>query len=194
MQHFITPYTGEAQNFVYWENGFSEKELNNLQFIARDADVDATIGSGDTDPEKSNRVRRSLVKWVNKTTESEWIFNKLSHIVSDVNSRYFRFDLAGFGEPMQLTNYISENAGNYDWHIDMGGQVSRKLSITLQLSHPWEYEGGTLELYNSNDITEIPKQRGLMTIFPSWNLHRVTPVTKGSRQSLVLWVSGSPFR
>jgi PKHD-type hydroxylase len=131
---------------------------------------------------------------VSKTIDSEWIYNKLSHIVSDVNSKYFRFDLSGFGEPLQLTNYLSENSGNYDWHIDMGSQVSRKLSVTLQLSHPWEYEGGVLELYNSNTITQIPKQRGLVTIFPSWNLHRVTPVTKGSRQSLVLWVSGSPFR
>jgi PKHD-type hydroxylase len=74
------------------------------------------------------------------------------------------------------------------------GSATRKLSLVMQLSDPYEYEGGELQLKTGhNDIT-IPKQKGLVTIFPSFTLHRVTPLTSGTRRTLVVWVAGPPFK
>lgn len=86
--------------------------------------------------------------------------------------------------------------GHYDWHLDRGGLgiAPRKLSAVIQLSDPNEYEGGDLQLYVGSEPTNIKKQKGLVVVFPSFVLHRVTPVTGGTRRSLVAWLSGPKFR
>ena len=66
--------------------------------------------------------------------------------------------------------------------------------MVLQLSDPSEYEGGELQLLTGKEPTTIQKQRGLITVFPAWTLHQVTPVTKGTRQTLVAWISGPSFK
>jgi PKHD-type hydroxylase len=82
----------------------------------------------------------------------------------------------------------------YGWHQDFGGGISRKLSMAVQLSDPSEYDGGALQVMTSGEPQSIPKKRGMIAVFPSYILHQVTPVTRGSRQSLVAWVSGPPFK
>ena len=65
----------------------------------------------------------------------------------------------------------------------------------MQLSDPVDYEGGVLEIQPYGEqVIRTRKQRGLIVAFPSWTLHQVTPVTQGSRQSLVAWISGPPFK
>ena len=64
----------------------------------------------------------------------------------------------------------------------------------LQLTCPSQYEGGNLEILTSGEAVKMPKERGLIVVFPAWTLHQVTPVTKGHRQSLVAWVSGPNFK
>jgi PKHD-type hydroxylase len=81
--------------------------------------------------------------------------------------------------------------------MDMGGgnSITRKISIVVQLSDPDEYEGGELQIQTgSESYISILKKKGAVTLFPSYMRHRVTPVTKGVRKSLVLWVGGSTFR
>ena len=116
--------------------------------------------------------------------------------MSSLNAQFFRLDLTGFGEPVQLTNYDQSDHGMYGWHQDYGGRVapSRKLSIVLQLTDPSRYEGGNLQILTSGEPQNIRKQRGLITAFPSYTLHQVTPVTQGSRQSLVAWITGPAFK
>jgi PKHD-type hydroxylase len=122
------------------------------------------------------------------------VFEKLSDVVSKINAEHFHFDLTGFGEALQLTNYDQSEHGMYGWHQDFGAGISRKLSMTVQLTDPSEYEGGNLQMFTSNEPKSVPKRRGLIAVFPSFVLHQVTPVTQGSRQSLVAWVSGPPFK
>jgi PKHD-type hydroxylase len=64
----------------------------------------------------------------------------------------------------------------------------------LQLSDPDEYEGGNLEILSSREPTVIEKKKGLVSVFPSYILHRVTPVTSGVRKTLVVWTTGPKFR
>jgi PKHD-type hydroxylase len=85
--------------------------------------------------------------------------------------------------------------GHYDWHVDQGAtERRRKLSLVLQLSPPSDYEGCELQIRSSNKIETVPRGRGELIAFPSYALHRVTPITAGIRRSLVIWCSGPRFR
>jgi len=197
MQYMLTPHSEAQEPFAWWENGFNEQELNWLQQQAQNAKQKAEVGSGSNGVIDSN-IRRSGLNWMPNTQDTQWVFEKLGHIVSSLNAKFFRFDLRGFGEHIQLTNYDGAEQGMYGWHVDMGPNTSapcRKLSIVMQLSDPVEYEGGILELQpHSKDVIKMRKQRGLVVAFPSWTLHQVTPVTQGNRQSLVAWITGPAFK
>lgn len=83
--------------------------------------------------------------------------------------------------------------GHFDWHRDSGDQwrrAPRKLSLTLVLSDPEEYEGGEFQFFDGGPITVAPRRMGDMIVFPSDLQHRVTPVTKGMRRSMVAWAAG----
>jgi PKHD-type hydroxylase len=190
MQHLLTPYSRKIEPFAWWEGAFTEQELDWLQQKAREAHQQGEAGGGIQD-----EIRRSEVNWLSNTPEVNWAFDKLSHVVSRVNADYFGFELTGFGEPLQLTNYHETRQGMYKWHQDFGGSgASRKLSVVLQLSDPSEYEGGELQILTSGQAISIQKKRGLITVFPAWTLHQVTPVVKGTRQTLVTWISGPQFK
>lgn len=195
MQYMLTPYAEPIEPFAWWEGAFNDKELDWLQERAIKADQRAQVGGG-ADPEFLNKIRRSHVSWMSCDKDSEWVYKKLSHVASSLNSQFYRFDLTGFGEPLQLTNYDQSENGMYGWHQDFGDArtVSRKLSMVLQLTDPAHYEGGNLQVLTSADPINVRKQRGLIAVFPSYQLHQVTPVTQGSRQSLVAWLSGPAFR
>jgi PKHD-type hydroxylase len=191
--HLLTPHTQSVDPFVYWENEFSNQELNWLQNEARHATDSGFVGSH-RGGVVNTETRRSQVKWLYESAVNNWVFERLAHVVSSINSSSYRFDLLGFGEPLQLTNYNSTETGMYGWHQDYGGTVSRKLSLVIQLSDPSEYEGGNLQIQTGLHPETVRKQRGLITLFPSYTLHQVTPVTQGSRQSLVAWITGPAFR
>jgi len=195
VQHMLTPYGNFVEPFVWWENGFTEQELNWLQEKARNADQRAQVGGNPTGDDLA-KVRRSQVSWLNKMPDTAWVFEKMGHIASSLNAQYYRFDLTGFGEALQLTNYDQSEQGMYGWHVDYGGKVSpsRKLSLVLQLTDPSQYEGGNLQVHAGGQPVNVRKQRGLVAAFPSYVLHQVTPVTSGNRQSLVAWVSGPAFK
>lgn len=194
MEFVVTPYTRGNTGFGFWENAFNAEELNYLQITAKNAEEDARVGGHDG-PDLNTGIRRTKLKWLNYNSENDWLYRRLSHVVSSLNALHFNFDISGFGEPIQLTNYESSVNGTYNWHQDFSPNVSigRKLSIILQLTDASEYDGGNLEImtHRPNVIT---KQRGTIVAFPSWTTHRVTPVTAGSRQSLVLWASGPSFK
>ncbi len=195
MQHMLTPYAANIEQFVWWENGFTEQELNWLQEQAQKAEQRGQAGGANNEGELK-QIRRSHVSWLSKNPDTSWIFQKLAHIASSLNAQYFRFDLTGFGEPLQLTNYDQSEHGMYGWHVDYGGKLtpSRKLSMVLQLTDPSQYEGGNLQVMTGIQPQTVRKQRGLVAVFPSYVLHQVTPVTNGSRQSLVAWVNGPAFK
>lgn len=195
MQHMLTPYAMPVEPFVWWEGAFTEQELDWLQQKAKGASERAQVTGNPSDDELSN-IRRSQISWFNKTPETTWVFEKLAHVASSLNAEFYRFDLTGFGEPLQLTNYDQSDHGMYGWHQDYGGKLSpsRKLSLVLQLSDPAQYEGGNLQVMTHGEPKNVRKQRGLIAAFPSYTLHQVTPVTQGTRQSLVAWISGPAFR
>jgi PKHD-type hydroxylase len=193
MQYLLTPHALPIEPWVWWEGAFTEQELNWLQNKAKQAEQNAQVGGANGGVVNQN-VRRSQVSWLVNTGDTKWVFEKLAHVASKMNAQHFRFDLTGFGEALQLTHYDQSENGMYGWHQDYGGGISRKLSIVVQLTDPSEYEGGNLQIMSSGQPQNIRKQRGLIALFPSYIVHQVAPVTQGSRQSLVAWVSGPAFK
>ena len=196
MQHLLTPYAVPIEPFVWWEKAFTTDQLNWLQQQARQATQQASVGTGEGSTVNAE-IRRSQLSWLHKTSNNAWVYDVLGDVISALNAQYFGFDLTGFAEALQLTHYDGTDNGMYGWHRDYGADkvgVSRKLSLVVQLSDPSEYEGGNLQVMNSAHPITIRKERGFIAVFPAYMLHQVTPVTQGTRQSLVAWASGPPFR
>lgn len=195
----FVPFDNPSPPFAYWDDGFTRQELDVLQNLAINSTTEARIGGVSGGNTVDYNTRRSKVTWLSldEKKELEWVFGKLSFLITKLNSQFYRYELKGFGEHLQLTNYDSEYLGTYDWHIDRGNETGkvRKMSAVLQLTEPGEYEGGNLQLlYTNPDPITVEKKRGKLVIFPSHTIHRVSPVTQGSRQSLVAWICGEPLR
>lgn len=190
------PTDPENNTFVTWENGFSKEELDRIcAYCEQNLELNtATIGTGNksgTAPE----WRKSSTGWIENNRDTVWFYDKMAFIARKLNSLFYRFDLYGFMEHMQYTVYAN-GGDHYDWHIDSGGSdlCPRKLSMSLQISDPNDYEGGDLEFMIGKNADRAKKERGLVVAFPSYRLHRVTPVTKGVRKSIVVWTTGPQFR
>lgn len=163
---------------------------------------DAFVGDGLGDPEHDDAIRRSRVSWLPAEDPFVWVYDKLAGLVRRAN-RHYDFDLIGFTEDLQFTEYDSPGAF-FTWHQDGldGDLAARKLSLVVQLSDPVDYEGGDLEFFAlDGDGAELDverraalRRRGSVIVFPAFEYHRVTAVVSGTRRSLVCWVGGPPFR
>ena len=138
--------------------------------------------------------RDSSVVFLGQTPDSEWIYRRLAQVVQDSNRNFWRFELAR-AERIQYSRYGT--AQHYHWHMDLGSKgdiMHRKLSLTVQLSAPDSYQGGDLEFMIGQARELAAREQGVVTIFPSYVVHRVAPVDQGVRRSLVQWISGTrPF-
>lgn len=136
----------------------------------------------------------------------EEVKQELTAAVSGIGHYSYGFDVTGLSaaDPMYVMRYTAGD--HFAWHVDNGingpPMGSRKLSFSVQLSHPGDYDGGDLEFatYSHTYNQEIPgpsqvlRQRGNLIVFPSFMLHRVTPVTRGERFAIVGWIHGPAFK
>jgi PKHD-type hydroxylase len=153
-------------------------------------EIKGTVGSGDTEGTFSEETRTVDVYDLPFDKDNKWIFDKIMYAAAKANKEYYNFNLLGITHSLQLLHY--KPGGHYDWHIDAGhgSSATRKLSVVIPLSNKTEYEGGNLKLNNNgNELSVIP-ERGSITTFPSFCLHKVEPVTSGERWSLVIWIHG----
>jgi PKHD-type hydroxylase len=137
-------------------------------------------------------TRRSRTAFLpSDTPEQRDLSVKLRDAILRANAAgQFLFNICAL-EPPQLAEYTQGD--EYIWHLDLGSQrLRRKLSASVQLSDSTDYDGGDLEFWNTETA---PRTQGTLIVFPSYLLHRVTPVTRGTRLSLVAWAIGEePFR
>lgn len=144
-----------------------------------------------------HRIRRADLAWLDDRPGAEWVMDRIVALVARANREAFGFDLADFLESAQVARYGAEREGHFDWHSDIGdGRIAaqRKLTMVIQLSPPDAYDGGTLELMPDSHVRQAPRDVGTAILFPSFHLHRVTPVTAGVRWSLTVWAHGPAFR
>lgn len=168
--------------------------INTLEY--ENAKVIDTNSGGDLD---SKEVRSSKIKWVCDHPNINFLYDKTRDLILKVNENNWRFDLTTFPVCFQYTEYRAEDKGHYNWHMDVGQFEARyrKISLSILLNDPnKDYEGGDLMFNNSGEKEPsiAPRKKYSAILFPSFMLHRVAPVTKGVRRSLVLWVGGQPFR
>jgi PKHD-type hydroxylase len=190
---FAIPNSGSV---AYWENFLAPEEINLLLAQPEWLNMqDGVINTGGQAPVTDETIRKTKVAWLDTKPELETIWGKFASVTAEVNAQFFHFDLDGFYEPMQICLYEEQTLGHYDWHTDVGpGMANRKISVVVQLSDPSDYTGGELNLNGGNGIITAPKEKNTVIIFPSFVLHRVTPVLTGIRKSLVTWVAGPPLR
>ena len=180
-----------VEDWAYFQGAFTPEECGKIIEIGNARIINKSSIRGN---DIANDIRDSKNSWIMPSDDSHWIFRRVTDVIVDLNSKYFKFDLYGFIEGFQFTRYDAPG-GKYDQHIDRGLNTwTRKLSFTLQLSDPKDYVGGDLELYYGKDPTVPNKEQGFVTVFPSYVMHRVTPVTKGTRYSLVAWITGPSFK
>jgi PKHD-type hydroxylase len=164
------------------------------------------INAGRSEPQQTAQVgggANGIVDTKTRTSHISWIpFNKIPEmyktiekVMKQTNGNHFGFEGMQITEKAQYTEYSS--GGFYDWHIDSDLDFKheppvRKISMTCLLSHESEFEGGGLELMDKGKIVR-PKQ-GQAIFFASFIKHRVIPITKGIRKSLVMWFGGPPLK
>jgi PKHD-type hydroxylase len=135
--------------------------------------------------------RRADTRMVGLAEDTAWIFGMLCTIAEEAALQAYKLELTGITRPPQYVEY-RPGWGQFDWHNDYSHGLSdapRKLTIIIQLSEPEDYEGGALEIMGTR-VEELPRARGTIAVFPSLLFHRVTPVVRGLRRSLVSWIAG----
>jgi len=164
------------------------------------------IEAGKSQPKQVGQVKeneKGVIDTETRTSHISWIpFKKMNEMYKDIerimkitNGNHFGFDGMTITEMAQYTEY--SEGGFYNWHVDSAVNFAheppvRKISMTCLLSPESEFEGGDLELMKEGKVAKL--KQGQAIFFASFIRHRVTPIIKGNRKSLVMWFGGTPFK
>jgi len=172
----------ETNNLVHYSGVFNNNELDKIVNMEKDLEFfDGQVGAEKNKPKK----RITTIAWLHPNVATQWIYIKVAKLFTTY-----------LVETLQSFQYsIYKETGHYKWHKDTGTademQRARVATAILQLSEPEDYMGGILEVKLPRSLTsrviKVEKERGMVSIFPAGWKHRVTPVTKGIRKTLVMW-------
>jgi len=154
----------------------------------------AQVGMGKPGGGLDTNKRTTTISWL-PFDEMKEMYAQVNTFIQQANRNHFGFEDVHVTEQAQFTEY--PEGGFYDWHMDTDVTFAheppvRKISMTLLLSHEGQFEGGDLELMAKGK--RAPLKQGHAIIFASFLNHRVAPITRGVRQSLVMWFGGTPFK
>jgi len=180
---------------VVWKDVFTPKELDAIEALG-DALMPMRAEIAGRNTENTEKLRITRVAWMERKPETAWLHARLEEVALHLNKEFYSFDLYGLVEAFQYTVYDDQEGGHFGWHVDLGGNdvEPRKISISLQLTDPEHYKGCELEVEAGHGCYVAERARGALIAFPSYVLHRVTPIESGIRKSLVIWISGPAFR
>lgn len=188
---FHPPLLPNFSEFVTFD-GFMPHETDQIRDLWDEGLEEQATVSGNS--AHNEDLRKSTVVFLEPDTRTQWIYDRIASLALNCNAERYGFDVLGFLQPLQLTEYGS---GEYfKWHMDFhAGEIShRKLSVTVQLSDEDSYSGGDLQFMINDRIESAPRRKGTVVVFPSFMVHRVTEIKEGRRNSIVGWLSGPPFR
>ena len=154
----------------------------------------AQVGMGKPGGGLDTKKRTTTISWI-PFKEMQPMYNQINEFIQKANRNHFGFENIQITEQAQFTEY--PEGGFYDWHMDTDVNMTyeppvRKISMTCLLSPENQFEGGDLELMAPGKRAKL--KQGHAIIFASFLNHRVAPVTRGVRQSLVMWFGGEPFK
>ncbi|MCK7610774.1 2OG-Fe(II) oxygenase [Roseibium sediminicola] len=173
---------------------FSKRDCDEIIRLSQAESRDAGGLVGGT---QQRDIRRAKVSWLDDEGSASWVMERVMGAVARANREAFDFDITDFREKLQVAVYDESEEGHYDWHSDIGeGPIAqcRKATIVTQLSPTDAYEGGALEVSLGHKVMTASRDQGSATLFASFMLHRVVPVSKGTRFSLTCWSHGPRFR
>jgi PKHD-type hydroxylase len=192
--------------WIYVDNVFNDQELDAMcEFFTNGPTKDATVISSKPGQQHDMRtdIRRSKISFYNRNQDTNWIYERLNQIIEEINEHHFNFILNGYNS-FQYTEYHAADLGKYDFHMDIvlgkgpvaDHYLSRKLSLVMMLNDPTsDFEGGDFLISESGaEPTKVEFKKGRLILFPSFIIHKVSPVTKGIRKTLVTWILGPKFR
>ena len=191
----------DIKKIAYGINTLSNTPLWNLiQEKINSANLQFEDGLFYKDNQTKDNIRKSKIAWMSDLYLREQLF----YSVNLYNKQNWNYDLDGCGS---IQYGIYSDGGYYNWHVDEeievpninGKYLMRKLSMTIWLNDPDEYEGGEFDLevkgpHRGLRYDTFKLSKGSIIIFPSYMWHRVRPVTSGERKSLVTWFRGPPLR
>jgi len=157
---------------------------------------EAKVGGG-KDGKYDTKKRVTTISWIPFSQLPE-MYKTIENQLSIVNLNHFGFDGVTLTEPAQFTEY--PKGGFYDWHMDLnafgqdGQNPIRKISMTLLLSDPKDFTGGDLLFGELGNNKPTPLKQGQAIFFASFLRHKVAPVKKGIRRSMVMWFGGPPLK
>ena len=188
----VNKYAAHTERFCIWNEAFNTDEVEKILFLEKIIEFqNGKVGSAVTSTESS--ARKSKVSFLMPNDNTIWIFERFAAIIPKINYDHFLYNIDDI-ETIQYTIYSDDNE-HYDWHVDTFPDYSdytRKISATMMLSDPSEYEGGELEVIMNSRMTDnkFKEPKGNIVFFDSMFPHKVHPVTSGVRKSLVLWIGG----
>ena len=207
---FFLPNTNRPMMPYIARNIFQKHDITEIQNILNEIPFEKplvdnqeyNLSTEENSPSKGEEnldVRISKIKWILPNENNIWLFDKITNLIKQANNINYKFDIIDAPHiDIQYTEYHGNVKGKYDWHGDTGeGYPSwRKLSTTILLSDPKEVEGGEFQFFigGKEETVTMDLNFNDMVVFPSYMIHRVSPITKGIRRSLVMWVGGCPFR
>ena len=186
-------------DFYYYKNIFNDQMIEHLENMvyknykfSKGRTGVVELGT-DTD---SYRTNNRDIAYIRPEPHSQWLYHLLFPLALEANEKLFHFDIDIVTDPIHYVIY-PEDGGHLDWHMDTGayGVNKRKLAMTVQLSDPSEYDGGDFEIwFGGKESIVVPREKGDVIVFPAFCMHRVKPITRGTRKCLVFWTGGRPFR
>ena len=179
--------------FCGWSGGFTDDEIEQIRWMGNVGKFQSGTTGRSTVADEN--VRKSSVMWIQGNKDTRWLFERLSNITSRINHERFLYDIDEMSD-LQYTR-SGDDGDHYTWHFDATTDRLeyriRKISMVMGLNDPDEYEGGDFQIIKTGNIEKIETLRpakGEIIFFSSMFPHRVTPVTKGTRETLVAWISG----
>jgi len=199
--HYVFKYPNQSiigdVPFTYQKNFLNKKELKIIEKLSKTLSYEKSSIGDNENSRTSIERRNSMTGWIEYNVDTMWLFDKIfGHAYQNV----WGLDVTGIHDMIQYTVYPAENEEQYyHSHRDTGpGTWWRKVSMTIQLTEPDEFEGGGLQIEDpggTGEWMDTPHEdRGDMIMFPSFMRHQALPVTKGTRKCLVAWISGPPLR
>jgi PKHD-type hydroxylase len=201
----LRPYNNDVPtsnwtNFYYFKNVFTDEMISNLENMVHN---NYKFEKGTTGVKELGTITNSKktnnrdIAYIEPNQYSQWLYELLFPLSLEANQELFKFDIDIVTDPIHYVIY-PEDEGHLDWHMDIGAYAvnKRKLAMTVQLSDSSEYDGGDFQIWlgSKDKFVTVPREKGDIIVFPSFLMHRVTPITRGQRKCLVFWTGGRPFR
>lgn len=184
------PYNNYLNRALHVPQLFTPEECARILALAGPGHEGRIDTAADARPVDHSR-RRTTVRALPGITAGHWLAQRITGLFQAINTPYYQFDLQSCSDPLVM-EYKAGDFFNLHADIGTGQNSTRKLSLIAFLSPAGDYEGGQLVLDTQQQ--DIVQTQGSALVFPAYLVHRVEPVTRGTRFTLVSWAHGLPFR